>query len=132
MNGNDMDLLDILRLKDTEYLTGTYYARQPLSPEDSGVEFSYEQLNPKSKTYAKLINNLEEPSSVTAIRTDDDCGFEINGYIATQDGELWIVQEVLKNVQNDNTKEALRLLTETVQTEYVIRLLKVENPWGIQ
>ena len=132
MNGNDMDLLDILRLKDTEYLTGTYYARQPFTPEDDGIAFTYEMVDPKSKTYAKLINNLEEPSSVTAIRTDDDCGFEINGYVATQGGDLWIVQEVLKNVQNDNTKEALRLLTETVQTEYVIRLLKVENPWGIQ
>lgn len=132
MNGNDRDLLDILRLKDTEFLTGTYYKNMPDKPTNIGVEFTYEEIDAHNRIYAKILGELESPNSSLAIRTDDDCGFEINGYVCTQGGDLWIVSQVAKRVQNDNTKEALRLLTETVQTEYVIRLIKVDNPWGIQ
>lgn len=132
MNCNERDLLDFLRVRDHEYLTGVYFAYQPQTPNDVGISFTYEQVDPKSRAYAKIIGEIEDPLTTTAIKTDDYCGFEINGYVLTQSGELWIVSEVVKNVQTEETKEALRLFTETVQTEYLVRLVKTDNPWGLR
>ena len=50
-------------------------------------------------------------------KTNDDCGFKINGYIATQDGLFWQITGILKRLVKDENKQALRILKKHQLTQ---------------
>ena len=45
-----MDFLDLLTVKDEEILTGTYYARRPITPQDQGIRFAYDIVDPNDRS----------------------------------------------------------------------------------
>ena len=127
-----MDYLDFLTIKDEEVLTGTYYARLPLSNKDNGIPFQYDIVDEKDKSYTTLLNTLQTEQSLQTIKTNDMCGFKVKGYVATQDGLLWQISGLIKRIIKPNNKQALRILKESIETEYVIRLIEVDNPMGLK
>ena len=127
-----MDFLNFLVRKDEEVLKGTYYARQPKTPNDVGVPFSYDIVQESDRTYAKLLDSLESDRTYQTISTNDITNFEIGGYVATQEGGLWIIVNLVSHLAVKESKQALRFVKKTAGTEYVIRIMQVDNPWGLK
>lgn len=126
------DFLDFLHIQDEEVLSGTYYARLPKTSQDAGEPFQYDIVDDNDKTYSLLLNNIQTEQSIQTIKTSDASGFKVKGYVVTQDGALWQITGIIKKLSNPNNKQALRILTETVESEYIIRLIQVDNPMGLK
>lgn len=126
------DLLDFFQNTEDKPLTGTYYEFKPFTPEDVGIPFSYDIIDDKSFLYNNVLNALNAELKTQTIKTNERCGFKVNGYCVTQDGDLWQVQSVVERVVAPNTKQALRDQVQTLETEYVVRLIGVNNPWGFK
>lgn len=127
-----MDFLDFLTVKDEEVLTGTYYKRRPTTTDDGGVTFNYDVVDESDRAYSALLNTLQTEQAMQTIKTNDLCGFKIKGYVVTQDGVLWQITSILKKIVKPENKQALRILKQTIETEYIIRLLAVDNPMELQ
>lgn len=127
-----MDYLDFLTIKDEEVLTGTYYSRMPITLSDEGIRFSYDIVDENNRAYATMLNTLQTEQAVQTIKTNDLCGFKVKGYVATQDGLFWQITGIIKRLVKRENKQALRLLKQTIETEYVIRLINVDNPMGLK
>ena len=128
-----MDYLDFIRsTKAEEVLTGTYYVRRPLTTQDVGIRFNYDIVDESDRSYSTLLNNIEEVYEIQTIKTSDLKDVNVKGYVVTQDGVMWQVSGAIKRLINQNSKQALRFLKRTNETEYIMRLVKVENPWGLK
>jgi hypothetical protein len=128
-----MSLLDFLKDKSEEVLTANYYPALPRVPSlAQPMLFSYGIVNESDKSYAKLLDQLQTTMKTMTIHTDDDCGFKIDGYVATQDGSLWVIAGLVESLVNENTKQALRFMKKTIQTKYVLRLVGIDNPMGLK
>ena len=125
------DILDMEKPVDENYLEGNYYVRKPKTLTDHAVIFTYAMIDPSTKDYGKIMGNLRADMSSCAIRTNDDCGWRVNGYVVTQDGEFWQIEGVRKDIQNEDNKEALRVVVQPANTDFVLRLIAVENPWEL-
>lgn len=126
------DFLDFLQIKDEEVLTGTFYERRPLTSADAGVSFQYDIVDESDRTYSNVLDTLHTVQAVQTIKTNDDCGFKVNSYIVTQDGVLWQISGAIKRLVKPENKQALRILKESIETEYVIRLIAVDNPMQLK
>ena len=126
------DFLDFMAISDEEVLSGSYYSKRPKTPQDVSHPFMYDIVDESNKYYAKLLGEIQTEKTVQTIKTNDDCGFKIKGYVVTQEGTMWQIDNVVKRLVKADNKQALRWLKQTVETEYVIRLLEVENPWGLK
>lgn len=127
-----MDFLDFLTIKDEEVLSGNYYEEYPMLPSDTYEPFQYDIVEETDRTYAKLLDAIKEERTVCTIKTNDNCGFKINGYIATQDGLFWQITGIVKRLIKEDNKQALRILKQSIETEYIIRLIGVDNPKGLK
>ena len=126
------DFLDLLSIKTEEVLKGTYYDRRPVTPMDSGTRFAYDIVDEPRSAYGNLINNLNTTIAYQTIKTNDLCGFKVKGYCVTQEGGLWQIQEVEQHLVAKKNKQALRIIRKTIETVYVLRMIKVDNPWEIR
>lgn len=127
-----MDFLDLLTIKDEEVLTGTYYNRRPKTTADVGISFSYDIVDESDRNYSKLLDNLQTEQVMQTIKTNDLCGFKTKGYVVTQDGRFWTITGIIERLVKRENKQALRVLRQTIETEYVIRLLQVDNPMELK
>ena len=125
------DILDVMNPKQRFTATANYFAEPLNSPEIGAKQFNYEYVNPLSNTYRRLFANIQGTAGEVAIRTDDQLKFKINGIIKTQDGRTFKILQVETDYQAAN-KQVMRLLGTPVSTQYVIRLVSVDDPWGIQ
>ena len=126
------DLLDMLHGKANYIMTGCYFPHMPYSPEDEHSMFDYEHVYVTEWHYQKLFGNLINTDGATAtIRTNDDLGAKIGQFISLQDEKLYKISSVMKDYQSTN-KEAFRFLKDVPQIDYIIRLVEIDNPWGIQ
>lgn len=126
------DFLDLETVRDDQYLEGTYYERLPKTPQDHPVLFSYEQLNPVSRDYAKLMGELRADNETTAIRTNERLRWRINSYVCTQDGKFWQIEGIVTQVQSEENKEVLRVLAQAIDTDFLLRLRLKDNPWSLK
>lgn len=126
------DYLDLLHQRSEEVLTGTYYDRRPLTPQDVGEAFSYDIVDEPRSAYFNLLQSLNTTMSTQTIKTTDIHDVKVKGYCVTQEGGLWQIQEVVKRIKNPKTKYALRVIQTTIETEYVLRMVEVDNPWELK
>lgn len=124
------DILDLLNPKTKFPCTGKYYKDRPISAEDGAEQFNYCYESRYSNAYKRLFSNVQGADGQTAIRTDDQCKFEVNSFIVTQDGKLFKILQAETDYQSAS-HQAMRLFGTPVSTEYVLRLIEVDNPWGI-
>ena len=99
-------------------------------PDVGAQQFNYEYVNPFSNTYRRLFSNIQGVAGEVAIRTDDQLKFKINGIVITQDGQAFKIIQIEKDYQAAN-KQAMRILGTPISTEYVLRLVSIDNPWGV-
>ena len=126
------DALDILNPKERFSGDGTYWDNRPDSTDEGGKKFSFEYVSPHSKSYRVAFGNMQNfENGETAIRSNDEVGFKNGGFIMLQSGQLYTIIEVSTDYQAAS-KEALRFLGVPLGTEYLVRMVSVENPWGVQ
>lgn len=125
------DILDIMNPKSKFTATANYYPEPVNGPDVGAQQFNYEYVNPFSNTYRQLFANIQGVAGEVAVRTDDQIKFKINGIVVTQDGQAFKIIQIEKDYQAAN-KQAMRVLGTPVSTQYVMRLVSVKNPWGIE
>ncbi len=138
-----MDLLDILKGKFYTTHFGKYYHYLPApviptnTPDviydlEAPFLFDYEYVDPTAWSYKQLIGNLVEKDGANCtIKTTDALNFKTGGYVITQDGKLYQVTSITRDEKTAN-KEAARLSIIPLNTEYVLRLQEIENPWELR
>lgn len=124
------DILDIMNPKTTFTATANYYPEPVDSPNDGAQQFNYEYVNPYSNTYRRLFANVQGVAGEVAIRTSDQLKYKINGIVITQDGQAFKIIQIEKDYQAAQ-KQAMRILGVPVSTQYVMRLVSIDNPWGV-
>ena len=138
-----MDFLDICMGKYFQTHTGRYFEHLPQvlpdgiqSDEDlykleSSRDLDYEYVDPTEWHYKTLLTNLTESEMASAtIKTNTDLKFKVKSFVLLDSGRLCQILSVTEDTAAAQ-REAARLMPIPVGTEYVIRLLEVENPWGI-
>lgn len=124
------DLLDVMRGRAQMTFTGSYYKRLPEEPENGAQLFDYEPVDPTEWRYRKLFGNLINSDGATcSIKTNDDLGGRTEEYMVLQDDKLYKILSVTKDYRSASA-ETFRYLKDVPQTEYVYRLIEVDNPWG--
>lgn len=120
---------DLFFLSDTseETLTGVFYKTRPNYVNDGGITFKYKQLDPNSRVFDKVLSEIRADSARYAIKTNDACGFNIGGYIVTQNGEFWEITEVVTNEEERTTKNALRWFKRVSNSEISVRMIKISD-----
>lgn len=124
------DMLDVLNPKTRFTASASYYEKPMNGPEEGAKQFNYEYVNPYSNTYRRLFSNIQTIAGEVAIRTDDQLNYRIDGIVVTQDGHMFKIIQVEKDYQAAN-KQVMRILGTPVSTEYVLRLINADNPWGV-
>lgn len=126
-----MDILDLLVARTEEVLTGKYYAKRPQRTSNGYEVFKYDIVNASEKVFASLLTNLEENLTTSIIKSDDNCGFKVGGYVTTQDGEFWKITGIVEKPYREENKQSARLMKKTAGIEYFLRLIKVDNPFEL-
>jgi predicted phosphatase len=126
-----LDFLDIINGKIDKTLEGTWYQKNQPSPQDAGQPFDYEIIDPKSRSYQMLIGNLSGTGNVLVIKTNDPYEWKEKTFVALQDERLYIIESIREDLENVN-KEAFRLLKDVIGIEYILRLIEVDNPYGLK
>lgn len=124
------DMLDVLNPKTRFTASASYYEKPMNGPEEGVKQFNYEYVNPYSNTYRRLFSNIQTVAGEVAIRTDDQLNYRVDGIVVTQDGHMFKIIQVEKDYQAAN-KQVMRILGTPVSTEYVLRLINADNPWGV-
>lgn len=129
-----MSMFDFFKPGDDEFMTGYYWDKRP-SPDKPMLEgrktFRYSKAAAREKQYNTVLQNMRLDSERYSIKTCDDCGFKINGYISTQNGLFWTIEDIVMDEQPTGYEEALLQWKSAIKTEFVIRLRRVDNPWEI-
>lgn len=126
-----MGILNFLTPKDDEYMTGYYYERRPASPDDGRMKFRYSRLDPYSRVFDTALGQMRLDRETYSLKTRTSLPWKVKGYISAQNGKFFQITEVLENDQPRRSEEVLRLFKRAPETEYTIRLVCVDNPWGI-
>jgi hypothetical protein len=134
-----IDLLDILAGRAAETNPATYYESRPnglftpnstldlFSLENDGVPIDYETLDPMSYQLRTLFGDVtDKKGKMLAIKTRDQQNYVVDGYIATQDGSLYVIDAVTVDT-SAASKQAMRFIPVPLETVYILRLFEVEN-----
>lgn len=125
------NVIDLFNPKQRFTASASYYKEAFDGPEFGAQQFNYEYVNTLSNTYRRLFANVQGVAGEVAIRTNDQLEFKANGIVVTQDGKTFKIIQVEIDYQAAN-KQAFRVLGTPISTEYVLRLVKEDDPWGIQ
>lgn len=127
-----MDWLDIANPKARFTASATYYEETVDDPSDGGQKFQYEYVNPFSNTYRRLFGNIQstEGEGECTIRTDNQVKFKTSAYVILQDGRTFQIVQVEQDFA-PASKQAMRILAVPASVQYVIRMVRVPNPWGV-
>lgn len=126
------DALDILLPRSRFTAAGKFWPSRPDSLElyESGVQFNYEYINPASRAYRRLYANIQShDAGEIAVRTNDILPFNAECFFMTADGKLYQIVDVQEDFSSA-PEQALRLFGRPLGTEYLIRGVRVDNPWG--
>lgn len=129
-----MDLLDILNPTRSKFsFTGSYYDTiDQTDPKRGAISIDYKFENPHSTTYKMLFSNVQDfDSTSTAIRTNTSANFKTGSTIVLQDGEAYAIADIAKDY-NTAPQQVFRILNASAGIEYVLRLVKIENPWELK
>ncbi len=95
------------------------------------MKFRYSKLDPYSRVFDVELGQMRLDRESSSLKTKTFLPWKIKGYISTQDGRFWQIEDYLENNQPKGSEDVLRLFNRAPETEYTIRLRKVDNPWDI-
>ena len=124
------DFLDLIVNSADEFLTGKFYRRRPVTPEDGAITFHYKQRDPNSRIFSTVLSNLRADSATYAITTNDFQDFNVGGYIITQNGLIWEIVEVITNEQPKDESNVLRWFKTAKSAECSVRMIQVNDLWN--
>lgn len=111
---------------------GSYYKNEPNDLTEGAQPFSYEYLDPLSKTFRRLYGNYQSFSAgELAIRTRDRLEWKVNAFVVTSDGAMYVITDIQQDFSSA-PKQAFRIAGMPVGVEWVLRLVPYQNPWGIK
>lgn len=116
-----MNILDLIKNKDGYFFKAHYRQYEDSPPK----YFTYKELNNPTERFGNVIFNLINVSGSMVIQTVWDCDFKINGFVTTADGAMWQIQDIQKDYKNSR---AVSFLTHSPKREYIIGLIKYDNP----
>ena len=126
------DVLDLLKPHENEVFTGKYYKSTTPSPSLVPEVFDYEIVDVNEKHYQTLFSQVVTRDSMTcAIRTCDDCGWQVGAFVKAQDGRFYTVIAAQIDY-NAAPRQAFRMLSNVAGTEWVLRLSEQKEPRGLQ
>ena len=128
-------MIDLLTIEQGRYdktLLGTYYPTQ----QDVGVPFDYEILDPKAVDFDTMQNLSVSQFSTTAIKSNDPFWQDImnekkKGFVALQTGGLFEITQIRQDTGKVSI-EAYMTQTLPLGTDYVLRLVEVDNPFNLK
>ena len=123
--------LDFLAPKDDQFMTGYYYERRPITPDDGRVKFHYSRLDPYSRVFDTELGQMRLDREIYSLKTKSNLNWKVKGYVSTQDGKFFQIMEIYENNQPKGSEEVLILFKRAPQSEFTLRLTKVDNPWEI-
>ena len=127
-----MDFIDLMVDTSEEYLTGFFYKRRPKNAEDGRISFLYKQLDPNSRVFDTVLGNVRADRATYAIKSNDNCGFNVGGFVITQNGLIWEIVEVIRNEEVKGSNDALRWFKRAVNTECSVRMIQVDDLFDIE
>lgn len=114
-----------VKLKDLNYFFALQHGDNP------GIDFDFEFVDPTQWRYKQLLQNLTDDNMASAtIKTNTPLEYKPKSYIMLDNGRLCQMLSITEDT-NAASREAALLFPVPVGTEYVIRLIEIENPWGI-
>ena len=128
--------------KERQTRKGRYYKKLPdariyttnaehLDPDAVPVPFVYEVIDPSSYEYKHILQNVISGQAATlTIKTNQNKGWQTRSHVVTMEGELHLIVSVTPDTRAV-TPEAAGMFAHPIGTEYILRLLKVENPRGL-
>nr|DAG44635.1 MAG TPA: hypothetical protein [Caudoviricetes sp.] len=126
-----MDLLDILRGKYREVMTGSYYRSVPPTKDENAIQFDYEMADPKTMKFDQPMQNLSlTDAETTSISTDDAISFEVGKAVVLQDGKMYTIVSVQKDLSKAS-QQAYRYMGIPVGVRNQLYLVERENPWEL-
>lgn len=136
-----MNYIDLIAGRANETFSGgRYYPEEPTSAspfdadfqaENAPKQFTYEYINPTERRYTSVLGNvITNDGADTTIKTRKPIDFKPNAYVALRDGNLYQIRSVTVDT-TDIPKQAARILLMPRGTARILRLLKVDDPWGI-
>ena len=125
-------LLDIVAPRAQYTARGSYYKHEPNDLTEGTQPFSYEYLDPLSKTFRRLYGNYQSfTAGELAIRTRDRLEWKVNAFVVTSDGAMYVITDIQQDFSSA-PKQAFRIAGMPVGVEWVLRLVPYQNPWGIK
>lgn len=137
-----LDLLDILQGRANQTIEATYFTKLPefldilnltaqdLMEHEEGAPIDIEYVNPTEWHYKQIIGNLVDKDGATAtVKTRDANGYR-GGYIVF-DGKMYQILSCLEDTSGAS-REAMRMFPVPLGTEYILRLLEIDNPWEVK
>lgn len=136
-----MNYIDLIAGRANETFSGgRYYPEMPTSDypwgedfdtDNAPKQFSYEFVNPNERRYTSVLGNvITTDGADTTIKTRKPIDFKPNAYVALRDGNLYQIRSVTLDT-TDIQKQAARILLLPRGTARILRLLKVDDPFGI-
>ena len=125
------NFFDFLAIREDEFFTGTYYSKRPKTTEDYGETFSYDIEDPQTESVENIIGAVETLAVRFSIKTIDSLAFKAKGYVVTQEEDLYQIESVEKRPKNGE-KDVYRLWKNPPRQEKILRMIKVQNPWGLK
>lgn len=112
--------------------SGQFYKFLPNGRENQNTQFNYNVVSNRERHYQRLFSNLLNKSGATVtIRSHDDLGWSVDTFCKLQDGNLYRVTEVQTDYGDEVDKLIYMDFNDSTETEYVARLIQIENPWGL-
>lgn len=134
-----MDILDIYNGRYYQTFTGRYFERLPenivfiqslndLYYNEACEDFDYEFVDPTAWNYKRLFGNLTELKYANAtVKTTDMLNWKVGSFVVLEDERLYQITSVTEDTSAAQ-REAARLMPIPVGTEYVLRLVEIDNP----
>lgn len=128
-----MDKLDIYAGRLMRTHAGKYYDK---TPDTAGIvpqPFDYEVVDMASYRYKQLFGNLMDNTTCTAaIRTNDPRAYKVGGFVLDDRGRLFTVVSVTEDTASVESEQVFRYFPVAAGTDYILRLVEKENPWGLK
>ncbi len=133
-----MDILDIYRGRFFQLHAGKYFERLPenitflrtvedLGKVEEGLDFDFEFVDATSWRYKQLFSNVTESEYGGAtIKSNEDLPWKAKGFVLLDNGRLYVITQVTEDT-DAVPREAARIFPVPVGTDYVLRLVEVEN-----
>ena len=124
--------------KDDYPQTARYYPKLPkpqkananglneILADNTFYSFTYKNETFKDRSWQAVIPNVMTEGARKSIKTATALKYKSGGFVMTQDGCFYRVEQVLSDDSTDETKETLRLFKKSGSPIFILRLLQVD------